>query len=157
MSKKQCCDCEFDKYNTSYDVFCHNHVGVCGNYEKWKPKEICAMLKFDCDECIHADNQPSCYLSQGCINQSKFVAGCAGIGLTEQAKHYQTGQQQPIEVMQNTMNPEQFAGFLLGNVIKYAMRMNHKGKMREDAGKCRQYAEWLTDALDGKVIVPGGK
>lgn len=78
-------------------------------------------------------------------------------GTTEEAKHYQTGKQQPIEIMQQVLNPEQFAGFLLGNVIKYSLRMNHKGRYREDAGKCKQYVEWLVDALDGKVIVPGGK
>jgi hypothetical protein len=77
-------------------------------------------------------------------------------GTTEEAKHYMTSKQ-PIEVMQELMTPEQFQGFLWGNVIKYSMRLNRKGKNREDAGKCWQYAKWMCDAMDGVTIVPGGK
>ena len=80
------------------------------------------------------------------------------IGSTEDAKHYMAvGNQQPIEIMQSTMNPEQFIGFLMGNVIKYALRMNHKNKFREDAGKCNQYSKWLCQAIDGEIIVAGRK
>jgi len=78
-------------------------------------------------------------------------------GTTDEAKHYQIGTVQPIEVMQNTMTKEQFIGYCLGNVIKYSQRINHKGQFRSDAGKCKQYAEWLICAIDDIQIVPGGK
>jgi hypothetical protein len=64
---------------------------------------------------------------------------------------------QPIEIMQELMTAEQFQGFLWGNVIKYSMRLGRKGKAREDAGKCWQYAKWMVDHMDGKMIIPGGK
>ena len=76
-------------------------------------------------------------------------------GTTEDAKHYMTGKQQPIEIMQEKMTNDQFIGFLLGNVIKYSLRINHKENDREDAGKCNQYSQWLCDVMDGKTIIPG--
>ena len=78
-------------------------------------------------------------------------------GTTEQATHYMIGKQQPIEIMQSIMTPEQFVGFCLGNVIKYSLRLNSKNQMRSDAGKCNQYSQWLCEAMDGKIIIPGGK
>jgi hypothetical protein len=91
------------------------------------------------------------------IAKEKLVeAERAAKGTTEEAKHYMTSKQ-PIEIMQELMTGEQFQGFLWGNVIKYSMRLGRKGKSREDAGKCWQYAKWMVDHMDGKMIVPGGK
>lgn len=78
-------------------------------------------------------------------------------GTTETATHYQVADKQPIEIMQDMMTPEQFVGFLRGNVIKYSLRMGHKGETVKDALKCWQYADWLAKALKGEKIVPGGK
>lgn len=41
--------------------------------------------------------------------------------------HYLEMQMQPWEVMQSLLTPEEFRGFLKGNVIKYAMRQGRKG------------------------------
>ena len=88
---------------------------------------------------------------------SKIVKGSEQrkTGTTEDAKHYMAGKQQPIEIMQEKMTNDQFIGFLLGNVIKYSLRINHKENDREDAGKCNQYSQWLCDVMDGKTIIPG--
>lgn len=59
--------------------------------------------------------------------------------------HYLEMQMQPWEVMQSLLTPEEFRGFLKGNVIKYAMRQGRKGSASEDADKARHYAEKLAE------------
>jgi hypothetical protein len=57
--------------------------------------------------------------------------------------HYDVGGISVIDVIKNKLTPEQYEGFLLGNAIKYALRMNHKGSKKADAGKLKEYSEWL--------------
>lgn len=68
-------------------------------------------------------------------------------------EHYQ-GEVQPIEIMQANMTPEEFVGFLKGNIIKYACRMGKKDKPEKEAAKIARYAEWLAEAINGKTINP---
>ena len=51
---------------------------------------------------------------------------------------------QPIEYMEITMTPEQYEGYLLGNVIKYISRYRHKNGI-EDLLKGKVYISWLVD------------
>ena len=51
---------------------------------------------------------------------------------------------QPIEYMEITMTPEQYEGYLLGNVIKYISRYRHKNGL-EDLRKGKVYMAWLVD------------
>lgn len=65
-------------------------------------------------------------------------------------EHYHnTKGYEPIEVMQRVLNPEEFRGFLKGNIIKYSMRAGKKqGESAEsDMRKAEQYAEWLQEIL----------
>ena len=50
----------------------------------------------------------------------------ADCGVSAKQEHYQNSALQPIQVMQRIMSKEQFYGFLMGNFIKYSMRMSHK-------------------------------
>lgn len=76
-------------------------------------------------------------------------------GLAADQHHYNAaGDFQPIEVMQASMPPEQFIGFLRGNVIKYTMRAGRKDDMRREIDKVIQYATWWRQAVDGKTIDP---
>jgi hypothetical protein len=97
--------------------------------------------------------------TEGEYRRLKFEDGLQfkATGTTDDATHYQVSDKQPIEIMQSIMTAEQFEGYCLGNVIKYALRMNHKGQKRSDAGKCWQYTKWLVQAMDGKKIVLGDK
>lgn len=72
---------------------------------------------------------------------------------TSVSPHYETAHQ-PIETMQANMTPEEFVGFLKGNIIKYACRCGRKDAPKKEAAKIRQYAEWLVEALEGKTINP---
>ena len=58
--------------------------------------------------------------------------------------HYTTMDIQPWEVMESVLTPEEFVGFLKGNVIKYAMRAGRK-EGTDDAAKAKHYANKLAN------------
>lgn len=60
--------------------------------------------------------------------------------------HYRDMQMQPWDVMQAVLTPEEFRGFLKGNVIKYAMRQGKK-EGTDDAGKAQHYAQKLAEVM----------
>jgi hypothetical protein len=83
------------------------------------------------------------------VNSEKGASGFA-----TDATHYQILKQQPIEIMQTLMTPEQFFGFCWGNVIKYALRCGNKDSRVKEMQKVAQYAEWAVEAEEGKTIDP---
>lgn len=65
--------------------------------------------------------------------------------------HYLAMKVQPWDAMRAWMTPEQYQGFLLGNVIKYVARFNAQatGKGgREDLRKAAHYLEQLLALLE---------
>ena len=48
-----------------------------------------------------------------------------------------------IKVLKAWLTPEQFAGFLLGNVVKYLSRVGKKNNEVEDLKKARWYLDYL--------------
>lgn len=63
-------------------------------------------------------------------------------------QHYKDMGIQPWAVMEAVLTPEEFAGFLKGNVIKYAMRQGKKDS--DDANKARHYALKLQEFTNGQ-------
>nr|WP_279091362.1 DUF3310 domain-containing protein [Comamonas thiooxydans] len=65
--------------------------------------------------------------------------------------HYKDMPMQPWDVMQAVLTPEEFRGYLKGNVIKYAMRAGRKDGS-DDAGKAQHYRQKLAeiDAQEGR-------
>ena len=65
--------------------------------------------------------------------------------------HYKDMPMQPWDVMRAVLTPEEFRGYLKGNVIKYAMRAGRK-EGSDDAGKAQHYAQKLAeiDAQEGR-------
>lgn len=57
--------------------------------------------------------------------------------------HYKQLDPQPWEVMQSLLTPEEFRGFLKGNMIKYAMRQGKKDS--PDSGKYWHYKKKLRE------------
>ncbi len=62
------------------------------------------------------------------------------------ADHYKTMPMQPWEVMEAVLTPEEFRGFLKGNIVKYAMRAGKK-EGSDDAGKAQHYAQKLAEVM----------
>ncbi len=52
---------------------------------------------------------------------------------------------QPIEFMKASMTPEEYRGFLKGNIIKYISRAEEKGG-KEDYKKALVYMQWLVNS-----------
>ena len=63
--------------------------------------------------------------------------------------HYKDMPMQPWHVMEAVLTPEEFKGFLKGNIIKYSMRAGRKDGT-DDAGKARHYAQKLQE-VQGKA------
>lgn len=57
--------------------------------------------------------------------------------------HYKDMEVQPWSVMEAVLTPEEFIGFLKGNIIKYSMRQGRKDS--DDIGKCKHYIQKLKE------------
>jgi hypothetical protein len=57
--------------------------------------------------------------------------------------HYKDMALQPWAVMESLLTPEEFIGFLKGNVIKYSLRQGKKDS--DDAGKAKHYIAKLKE------------
>ena len=71
-------------------------------------------------------------------------------------KHYRNAVVEPILVMQALFTHEELVGFLKGNILKYRLRMGHKGTeedMKSDYDKICVYEMWLDTIKNGERIV----
>ena len=63
--------------------------------------------------------------------------------MVDKQAHYAYGIE-PIDYMRSRFTPDEFRGFLRGNVIKYLSRYTDKCGV-EDLSKSRVYWDWLID------------
>ena len=66
--------------------------------------------------------------------------------------YYDAGGIETLRIIQAKLTPEQYEGYLLGNIIKYACRFNHKGQADRDATKISKYAGELAE---GRKVIQG--
>jgi len=64
--------------------------------------------------------------------------------------HYKEMPVQPWTVMAAVLSPEEFRGFLKGNIIKYSMRAGRK-EGSDDSGKALHYIQKLYDVQNEKT------
>ena len=64
--------------------------------------------------------------------------------------HYGPEGMQVLDALQVWMTPEEYRGFLRGNVIKYAGRLGKKDDALQDALKAREYLDLLITELEPK-------
>lgn len=68
-------------------------------------------------------------------------------------EHYKTGGIETIDYIQAKLTIEQFKGYLVGNVVKYLSRFEHKGG-EEDLQKARWYLNRMLEERDrGRPVV----
>lgn len=67
--------------------------------------------------------------------------------IVNKAEHYNQGGIECIEAIKASMSPEEYAGFLKGQVIKYTWRYRHKGKPVEDLEKAQYYHNKLIELM----------
>ena len=70
------------------------------------------------------------------------------MAIDKEASYYDTGGIETITFIEAKLTPDMFTGFLLGNCLKYASRLVHKGVAQRDAQKLAVYAGLLVKALD---------
>ena len=59
--------------------------------------------------------------------------------------HYKDMPMQPWAVMEAVLTPDEFCGFLKGNIIKYSMRAGKKEGASDDNEKAKHYAQKLKE------------
>lgn len=70
--------------------------------------------------------------------------------------HYREGFGEQIEVLdilKDKLTPEQFIGFCLGNIIKYALRANFKNQMEKDIYKVEDYGGILDEFIKSQKTI----
>jgi len=68
------------------------------------------------------------------------------------SNHYKQRQRESIELIKESMSPEQFKGFLIGNAYKYLNRYEYKGDPQGDLYKAATYIYALIGVLDNPQI-----
>ena len=63
-------------------------------------------------------------------------------------RHYNTGNIECIEAIEEAMSSVAFKGYLKGNCMKYLWRYEYKGKQVEDLQKAQWYLSKLTETVE---------
>lgn len=63
--------------------------------------------------------------------------------------HYTSGRIEVIKMIEDQLNPEEYKGYIKGNVIKYIMREAHKNGL-EDLKKAHWYLSRLIKYMEGQ-------
>ena len=69
------------------------------------------------------------------------------IDIVNQPPHYTHGNIECIDYIRDVLSPEEYRGFLRGNMIKYQHRLMHKGSPVENTGKIKWYGQKLAELL----------
>jgi hypothetical protein len=84
------------------------------------------------------------------MTQTEFnFNGTSADDIQVSGNHYKEMPVQPWAVMEAVLTPEEFRGFLCGNVIKYSMRAGRKVGS-DDAGKAKHYMQKLREVTNGR-------
>ena len=78
----------------------------------------------------------------------KALNGLSANDLQISGNHYKEMPVQPWSVMESVLTPDEFIGFLKGNIIKYSMRAGRKAGS-DDANKAKHYQLKLKEILNG--------
>lgn len=84
---------------------------------------------------------------QHMINTSRLNKGINGTSADDvqvSGSHYKDMPIQPWHIMEAVLTPEEFRGFLCGNVIKYSLRAGRK-EGTDDTGKAKHYMQKLKE------------
>lgn len=65
--------------------------------------------------------------------------------------YYDAGGIGVIEYIKAKLTKEQYIGFLLGNILKYSSRLQHKGDAKNDSKKLAVYSKWLEESVSDDI------
>lgn len=80
------------------------------------------------------------------------------MSVDKKSSYYDAGGIEVMEVIRAKLSPEQFRGFLHGNILKYSSRMNFKGSYDRDLEKVGVYQGLLSELPSPvkSIVVPEG-
>ena len=84
------------------------------------------------------------------MNTKEFEDTYEPTDMVNSPAHYMHGGIETIELIKAFLTPEEFRGYLKGNVIKYRERAPYKGQMEQDYKKGARYWEWLQAETKGE-------
>jgi hypothetical protein len=77
---------------------------------------------------------------------NRGINGTSADDVQVSGNHYKDMPIQPWHIMEAVLTPEEFAGFLKGNIIKYSLRAGRKDGS-DDAGKAKHYMQKLAEMV----------
>ncbi len=127
----------WEMYKNRTTVYSYKSGTTCGNLEDAKRTYPDAeIIEYKADECV-------CMPKKITLNQAISDA-------INSPNHYAQGELEVIDILEDKLTPDEFMGFLKGNVTKYNFRETYKNQ-DEDIAK----AEWYQLKL--KEFVAKGK
>jgi len=69
------------------------------------------------------------------------------VDMVNSPPHYKVGGIEVIDFIKAKLTPDEFRGYLQGNILKYSSRVGYKGDAAEDVGKLIWYANKLQETL----------
>ena len=105
--------------------------------QRWENKKFCS------DRCRKNNGNQIAREKAKVIGKPKK----APAKLPKKSGYYDAGGLSTLDIMQAKLTPEQYKGFLLGCIIKYSCRLNHKGQDVSDSDKTAVYAGLLRDLM----------
>lgn len=84
--------------------------------------------------------------------EQQYLNGTATQDIVNHPNHYNSYSREVIDTMQGSMTPEEFKGYLKGNVMKYINRYQFKNGV-EDLKKAQWYLNKLTEVADKEELL----
>ena len=76
---------------------------------------------------------------------TNYYYGNLGEDMVDHPAHYTTGGIETIEFIRAKLTPDEFRGYIRGNILKYASRAGDKGPATEDIAKGAWYANYWVE------------
>jgi len=80
----------------------------------------------------------------------QYLDGTATQDIVNHPNHYNSYSREVIDTMQGSMTPDEFKGYLKGNIMKCVTRYQFKNGV-EDLKKAKWYIEKLTEVVDDEI------
>lgn len=71
--------------------------------------------------------------------------------VVNQPAHYCLGGMETIDYIESRLTPQEFKGFLKGNMLKYMSRANYKESEKQDLAKAHWYSSVLQEWIENNA------
>ena len=111
---------------------------------RWNHDEhLCEHLGNPSHECVYIVQEDCPYYRPCTQGRSQEDNEEEKMARDSKATYYDAGGIETLDIIEaKVRDPE---SYILGNILKYACRLQHKGKKREDTRKLRVYAQRLEE------------